>query len=80
MLRVRIEPRDACISDMVCVALCNEVFEISVDDGKSQVRSEWRLREDLVGEGRVPDDLRVCVEAAAENCPVSIIHFEEEPT
>jgi len=77
-IRVWIEPRDACISDMVCVALCSEVFDIDAGDGKSFIRVEWRLKPTAVSEGEVPEDLKECVKAASENCPVDIIHFKEK--
>ncbi|MCE4606593.1 MAG: ferredoxin [Desulfurococcales archaeon] len=69
--------RDECISDMVCVSLCGEVFEMSEEDGKSQIIAQFRVNDD-VSQGVVPDDLKDCVESAAESCPVSIIHFEEQ--
>ena len=68
--------RDECISDMVCVSLCGEVFEMSDEDGKSQIVEECRLDGDI-STGIVPEDLKDCVESAAESCPVNIIHFEE---
>ncbi|MEB3757856.1 MAG: ferredoxin [Desulfurococcales archaeon] len=69
--------RDECISDMVCVSLCGEVFEMSEEDGKSQIVAQFRVNDD-VSQGVVPDDLKDCVESAAESCPVSIIHFETQ--
>ena len=68
--------RDECISDMVCVSLCGEVFEMSDEDGKSQIVEEFRLDGDI-STGIVPEDLKDCVESATESCPVNIIHFEE---
>jgi ferredoxin len=35
--------RDECISDMVCVSLCGEVFEINEEDGKSQIVEQYRI-------------------------------------
>jgi len=69
--------RDECISDMVCVSLCGEVFEMSEEDGKSQIVAQFRVNDDI-SQGVVPDDLKDCVESAAESCPVSIIHFEAQ--
>jgi ferredoxin len=69
--------RDECISDMVCVSLCGEVFEMSEEDGKSQIVAQFRVNDDP-SQGVVPDDLKDCVESAAESCPVSIIHFEAQ--
>ncbi len=69
--------RDQCIADMVCVSLCPDVFEMNNDDGKSQIKPDFRVKPDALGEGLVPEDLEDCVKAAAEACPVGIIHFEK---
>ena len=69
--------RDQCIADMICVSLCPDVFEMSEEDGKSQIVAKWRINPDDVSQGIVPEDLKDCVQAAAEACPVNIIHFEE---
>jgi len=68
--------RDQCIADMICVSLCPDVFEMSEEDGKSQIVAKWRIDNDP-SQGIVPADLKDCVQAAAEACPVNIIHFEE---
>jgi ferredoxin len=75
-LRVWID-RDQCIADMICVSLCPDVFEMSEEDGKSQIVAKWRVDPNNVSEGHVDDSLKDCVSSAAEACPVSIIHFEE---
>lgn len=75
MVKVRIDPRDNCISDGVCIALCPDVFEWG-DDGKSQIVAQYRVNEDIA-EGNVPDDLKDCVKQAVDSCPVQIIHMEE---
>ena len=75
-LRVRID-RDQCIADTVCVSLCPDVFEINEEDGKSQIKAQWRVDPNNPAEGEVPEDLKDCVTSAAESCPVSIIHVEE---
>ncbi len=69
--------RETCIADMVCVSLCADVFEMSEEDGKSQIVPKWRISPDNVAEGKVPADLKDCVASAAEACPVTIIHYEE---
>lgn len=76
--KVTIKPRDACISEMICVALCLEVFEISLGDGRAAIKSKWRVSPGNPSSGRVSDDLEYCVRAAAENCPVEIILVERE--
>ena len=35
--RVKIEPRENCISDMVCVSICPDVFEMNPEDNKTQI-------------------------------------------
>jgi ferredoxin len=69
--------RDECIADMVCVSLCPDVFEMSDEDGKSQIVAQFRVSPDNVAEGIVPEDLEECVDSAASSCPVSIIHYEK---
>ncbi len=74
--KVRIDPRDNCISDMVCVSLCPDVFEMSPEDNKAQIIEQWRTDPSNVAEGVVGEDLKDCVEQAAAACPVQIIHVE----
>ncbi len=74
--KVRIDPRDTCISDMVCVSICGEVFEMNDEDGKSQIVEQYRVAPDNVAEGIIPDDLKDCAQEAADSCPVNIIHVE----
>lgn len=71
--KVAIDPRDQCISDMACVSLCPEVFEMNEEDGKSQIVAKYRV-EGKINEGVVPGELEECAKSAAEACPVSIIH------
>lgn len=73
--RVTID-RDQCIADMACVALCPQVFEMSEEDGKSQIVEQYRV-EGRLEEGLVPEDLYECVKTAADACPVQIISIEE---
>ncbi len=68
--------RDQCISDMVCVSLCPDVFEMSDEDGKSQIVANFRTDPNNLAEGIVPEDLKDCVQNALESCPVAIIHME----
>jgi len=76
LIRVYIEPRDACVSEMVCTVLCPEVFEISREDGRASIKLMWRTSRDNPSEGLVSSDLEDCVVAAYENCPVEIIRWE----
>lgn len=73
--RVTID-RDQCIADMACVALCPQVFEMSEEDGKSQIVEQYRVKGNL-GEGIITEDLYECVKTAADACPVQIISVEE---
>ena len=74
--KVRIDPRDSCISDMVCVSICSDVFQMNDEDGKSEIVPQFRVSPDNNAEGIVPDDLKDCVQEAADSCPVNIIHVE----
>jgi len=74
--KVTIDPRDNCISDMVCVSICPDVFEMNPEDNKSQIVEKWRTEPNNIAVGIVPEDLKSCVEDAANACPVQIIHIE----
>ena len=73
--RVKIEPRDNCISDMVCVSICPDVFEMNPDDNKCQIVEKYREGGNIAV-GIVPEDLKDCIEQAASACPVQIIKIE----
>ena len=73
-MNVRID-RDECTSCALCWDDCPNVFEENSEDGFSQLAPKYRSGGDpAVGE--VPDSERECVEQAAEDCPVEIIHVE----
>lgn len=74
--RVKIEPRDSCISDMVCVSICPDVFEMNPDDNKVQVVEKHREGGNIAV-GVVTEDLLSCTQDAANACPVQIIHVEK---
>ena len=76
-IRVWID-REQCIADMVCVSLCPDVFEMNEEDGKAQIAAKWRTDSNNPAEGLVPAELKDCVSAAVEACPVGIIHLEEK--
>lgn len=73
--RVKIEPRENCISDMVCVSICPDVFEMNPDDNKSQIVEQYREGGNIAV-GIIPEDLKECAQQAASACPVQIIHVE----
>lgn len=73
---VRID-RPNCISDGLCEQVCPEVFELSQDDGFSQIVEEYRENSNL-GEGTIPDELMDCAQRAADICPVAIISVEKK--
>jgi ferredoxin len=60
---------------MACWEVCEEVFEENLDDGFSQIVEQYRL-DGNPAEGEVPEDMD-CVQDAAADCPVEIIHVEE---
>jgi len=74
--RVIIEPRESCISDMVCVSICPDVFEMNPDDNKSQITEKYREGGNIAV-GIISDDLLSCAQDAANACPVQIIRIEK---
>ncbi|MEM4481487.1 MAG: ferredoxin [Desulfurococcaceae archaeon] len=74
--KVKIDPRDNCISDMVCVSICPEVFEMNPDDNRSQITPKYREGGN-VAVGLVPEELSTCVQDAANACPIQIILVEK---
>ena len=74
-MRVTIE-REECISCGTCYAECPEVFEENEDDLFSQIIEEYRVGGDPAA-GEVTEDIKSCVQQAADGCPVEIIHVEE---
>ena len=73
-MKVEID-REECIFCGACWEECPEIFEEGEADGTSQIVEAYRVGGDpAVGE--VPDELGDCVRAAADGCPVEIIHVE----
>ncbi len=69
--------RTNCIQSRACKANCPEVFELSTDDGFSQIVEKYRYNGNL-GEGIIPDDLLDCAQKAAESCPMVVISVEKK--
>ena len=69
--------RDGCISCCSCHTNCPDVFELSPEDGLSQIKTEYRKGGSL-GEGVVPDGLEGCARLAEDLCPVSVIHVAKQ--
>lgn len=59
--------RDGCISCGLCPDICPEVFRMSDDDGLAEVYVD-----------EIPEDAEDTAQEAAESCPVSVIHVEED--
>lgn len=57
--------RDGCISCGLCADTCPEAFRIA-DDGLAEVYVE-----------EIPEDSEDMAQEAADGCPVSVIHVEE---
>ncbi len=68
--------RDACIACGVCASLCPDVFELSSEDGKSQIVESLREAGNI-GVGIIDENLKECVSNAADSCPVGAIKIEE---
>ncbi|MGI6621828.1 MAG: ferredoxin [Clostridiaceae bacterium] len=58
--------RDGCISCGLCPTICPEVFRMA-DDGLAEVYVD-----------EVPEDFKDTAQEAAESCPVSVIHIEDD--
>lgn len=76
MARVRID-RDPCIACEACWLECPEVFQPNPEDNLSEITPEFRVGGGNAA-GKVPDELRASVQEAADACPVSIIHVEDD--
>ncbi|MGQ9679687.1 MAG: ferredoxin [Candidatus Bathyarchaeia archaeon] len=64
--------REGCISCCNCHTNCPDVFELSPEDGWSQIKEEFRQLNNDPKEGIVPDE--ECIRLAEDLCPISIIH------
>ena len=71
-VKVHIE-REECTACESCWAVCPDFFEQSSSDDFSQVIEKYRVGGDL-SEGEAPDDLKDCIQEAADSCPVEIIN------
>ncbi|NLO98793.1 MAG: ferredoxin [Clostridiaceae bacterium] len=58
--------RDGCISCGLCASTCPEVFRMDDED----------IAEVYVDE--IPEDVEDMAQEAADSCPVSVIHIEED--
>ena len=73
-MKVRIDPREQCLADDICINLCPAVFTRG-EDGKVVIVEQYRVGGNIA-EGEVPEDQKDCVENAAQSCPVGIIVVE----
>ena len=70
--------RVQCIGCGIAPNLCPQVFVLGDDNGMNRVVDEYSTELSAeVSVGLVPEDLRDCVEQAAESCPAQAITFEE---
>jgi ferredoxin len=69
--------RSNCIQTRACTANCPEVFELSPEDGFSQIQEKYRNNGNL-GEGTIPDELQKCAQKAADACPVVVISVQKK--
>jgi ferredoxin len=74
MSKVTID-RDSCISCASCWTECPSFFEENPDDSFSMVKEQFRKGKEI-NVGEAPEDLAVCVQQAADLCPVQIIQVD----
>jgi ferredoxin len=75
-IRVVID-RDKCLGCGAAPATCSKVFVLGSDNGKNRVVDEYSVElTPSRSVGIVPEELRECVEAAAQVCPVGAITVE----
>ena len=69
--------KETCISCGVCWSIAPKVFELDPSTGKTRIKEPY-LKSDTEKEsvGEIPEDLRVEVEKASNNCPVGAITVE----
>jgi ferredoxin len=67
--------RTECTSCALCWTDCPDIFEEDDKDGWSRIVAKFRVGGDL-GRGEVPESFRKAAQAAADDCPVSVIHVE----
>jgi len=70
--------RVACIACGAAPAICSEIFELGLDNGKNRVVKKFNVRTDEnISIGEIPGELYECAKAAAEICPVNAIKVEK---
>lgn len=67
--------REQCTSCALCWSDCPDIFEEDPEDGWSRIVEKLRVGGDRA-RGEAPETLRKAAQAAADECPVSIIHVE----
>lgn len=73
--RVEVD-RIACQGFGACVELCPQFFQLSDDDGKTDIQGAKKIteRDEIIKEVLEKDDLG-CMKEAAEACPFNAIHI-----
>ncbi|MEM2542025.1 MAG: ferredoxin [Candidatus Korarchaeum sp.] len=73
-IRVKVD-RKLCIGCGVAPALSPEVFYL--EDGRNRIKPELSIETtESISLGEIREDLRECVETAANSCPVDAITLE----
>ena len=69
--------RSLCIACGIAPSLCPQVFEPGEDNGKTRIVGKYsEENSEDTSVGVIPKELYVCVEQAAEACPVQAITIE----
>ena len=67
--------QEECISCAVCHSDCPDVFEEDEAGGATQIVAKYQVNGNAAV-GLVPEELRECVQTAADDCPNEAIHIE----
>lgn len=66
-----------CIQTRASTAAYPKVFELSSENGFSQITKQYRNNGEI-SEGTIPDDLVSCAQKAADACPMVVISVEKK--
>jgi len=70
--------RVACIGCGAAPAVCPEIFELGLDNGKNRVVEKYNVEtNENISIGEIPEELYSCAKAGVDVCPVNAIKIEK---